>query len=286
MFQLASVTKQFTAAAILMLAEDGKLNLSDPIAKILPDTPPAWKDVTVENLLNHTSGIKSYTSLPSFQMTLRKDYTKKELIDLVRNLPLEFKPGEKFAYNNTGYFLLGMIIEKASGKSYGDFLAERIFKPLGMTSTRVNDLAAIIPNRATGYSRAAWFIGLRNGEYVSPTQPFAAGALISSVNDMIKWDAALNTDRLLKQSVRDRMWTKAKLNNGKSTTYGFGWALGERDGRRVVLHGGGINGFSTSIIRHLDDHLTVVVLTNFEGGAAESLRMLLVKHYLGEPKKK
>ena len=150
-YQLASVTKQFTATAIMMLAEEGKLGLGDKISKYLPDLPTAWKDVTVRHLLNHTSGIKSYTSVKDFFKTARKDYTHREILDLVAKDPLEFAPGEKWKYNNTGYFLLGMIIEKVAGKTYGEFLDERIFKPLGMTQTRVNDLHAIIPNRAQGY---------------------------------------------------------------------------------------------------------------------------------------
>ncbi len=147
-YQLASVTKQFTATAIMMLVEQGKLGLGDKISKHLPDLPAAWKEVTIRHLLNHTSGIKSYTSVKDFFKTARKDYTHREILDLVAKDPLEFAPGEKWRYCNTGYFLLGMIIEKVSGKTYGEFLDERIFKPLGMTQTRVNDLHAIIPNRA------------------------------------------------------------------------------------------------------------------------------------------
>ena len=265
-YQLASVSKQFTAAAILLLAQDGKLAIEDKIHKHLPDLPQAWNEVTVRHLLDHTSGIKSYTSLPDFFKTARKDYTHQEIIKLVADSPMEFKPGEKWAYNNTGYFLLGIIVENVSGKGFGDFLEERVFKPLGMNSTRMNDYRTIMLNRAQGYSAAGG--KLVNGEYVSPTQPFSAGALVSTVADMAKWDAALNSEGVLPKSVRDRMWTEAKLNDGKGAGYGFGWSVGNRNGRKLVEHGGGIQGFSTHFSRFLDDRLSVIVLTNSDSGRA------------------
>lgn len=268
-FQLASVTKQFTAAAALLLADDGKLSLDDPISKHLPDLPAAWSGVTVRHLLNHTSGIKSYTSLPGFFKNARRDYSREELIGLVRDLPLEFQPGEKWAYNNTGYFLLGMLIERVSGKSYGEFLEERIFRPLGMTSTRVNEQLAVIPHRADGYSLEAG--KLRRAEFVSPTQPYSAGALVSTVEDLAKWDAALYIDRPLKASLREEMWTATKLTGGGTAGYGYGWAVGEANGHKMIEHGGGIPGFSTQITRFPSQRLTVIVLTNLEGGHAGAL---------------
>jgi CubicO group peptidase (beta-lactamase class C family) len=226
----------------------------------MPDLPAAWSGVTVRHLLNHTSGIKSYTNTEIFGQTMRKDYIHKEIIDLVTKEPVEFAPGEQWNYNNTGYFLLGMLIEKITGKTYGEFLNERIFQPLEMTQTRVNKLSDIIPHRAQGYS---WEENtLRNGEYVSPTQPFAAGALVSTINDMVKWDAALNTEKLLTRPVLEQMWTPTKLNSGEAATYGFGWVVHEMNGHRLIEHNGGIPGFSTQISRFVDDHLTVIVLTN------------------------
>jgi D-alanyl-D-alanine carboxypeptidase len=268
-YQLASVTKQFTATAIMMLAEDGKLGLGDEISKHLPDLPTAWKAVAIRQLLNHTSGIKSYTSVKDFFKSARKDYTRREILDLVAKEPLEFPPGEKWNYSNTGYFLLGMIIEKVSGKSYGEFLDERIFKPLGMTQTRVNDLQAIIPNRAQGYHWNGKV--LRNGEYVSPTQPFAAGMLVSTVSDLVKWDAALGSEKLLKKSALESMWLPTPLSKGSPAEYGMGWQVKPVNGHRLVSHGGGIPGFSTQISRFLDDRLTVIVLTNLDNGGAESM---------------
>jgi D-alanyl-D-alanine carboxypeptidase len=162
-----------------------------------------------------------------------------------------------------------MVIEKVTGKKYGEYLDERIFKPLGMTQTRVNDLHAVIPNRAQGY---AWDgKELRNGEYVSPTQPFAAGMLVSSVADMVKWDAALRTESLVKRSSLEEMWTPAKLSKGAPAQYGFGWELTKVNGHRMVAHGGGIPGFSTYLARFVDDNLTIIVLTNEDSGNAASL---------------
>jgi D-alanyl-D-alanine carboxypeptidase len=268
-YQLASITKTFTATAIMMLVEDGRLSLDDKIVEKLRDLPSAWKAVTVRHLLSHTSGIKSYTSVKHFFKTARKDYSQREILDLVVKEPLEFAPGEKWKYNNTGYFLLGMLIETVSGKAYGDFLNERIFRPLGMTETRVNDLGAVIPNRAQGYSWDGRT--LRNGEYVSPTQPFAAGMLVSTVADLVKWDAALGTERLLKKSTLEQMWTPARLNNGTEAEYGFGWGVRKVNGHRLIAHDGGIPGFSTQLSRYIDDRLTVIVLTNADGGHAGAL---------------
>ncbi len=265
-YQIGSITKQFTATAIMMLAEEGKLSLDDPISKHLDIASEAWSSVTVRHLLNHTSGIKSYTSIADNMAKNRLDRSKDEIIGTVRELPLEFEPGEKFAYNNSGYFLLGLIIEKASGKSYGEFLGERIFKPLRMTATRVNDLKPIIKNRATGY---AWQAGqLQNAEHSSMTWPFSAGAIVSTVTDLAKWDAALYGEKVLPQSALDQIWTKSKLTSGKETDYGFGWGIGGHRGHRLIGHGGGISGFSTDIARFVDDKLTVVVLTNLSGPTA------------------
>jgi CubicO group peptidase (beta-lactamase class C family) len=277
-YQLASVTKQFTATAIMILVEEGKISLEDKITKFLPDLPAAWSEVTVRQLLTHTSGIKSYTSLRDFTRTLRKDYTHAEIIKLVSELPPDFPPGERWRYNNTGYFLLGMIIERVSGKPYGEFLSDRIFKPLQMTSTRVNDLTEVIPNRAAGY---AWRGNrLRQGEYTSPTQPYAAGALVSTVVDLAKWDAALYTEKLVKQATLRRMWMPARLNDGKPTGYGFGWGVEDYRGHRLIGHGGGIPGFSTQISRFVDDRVTVVVLCNLEGGSSDALAKGVAARYI------
>ena len=259
-FQWASVTKQFTATAIMLLAQDGKLKLDDPISRHYTNAPVAWSNVTVRHLLTHTSGIKGYTELPNFFGTVRKDYEPDEIIGLVSDRALDFAPGEKWAYSNTGYYLLGLVIEKASAQTYGDFLAARIFHPLGMDTACVNHQFEIIANRATGYnlrSNRLW-----RSEFVSPTQPFSAGALVGTVLDLAKWDAALYTDKLLPAPVLAEMWTPVKLNDGKVSPYGYGWQTGEVRGHPYVGHGGGIHGFTSFILRLVQDKLTVIVLIN------------------------
>jgi CubicO group peptidase (beta-lactamase class C family) len=262
-YQWASITKQFTATAIMLLAQDGKVALSDPITRYYTNAPSAWSNVTIRHLLTHTAGIRSYTDLPDFFKTARKDYESAELLALVTDRPLDFAPGEKWRYNNTAYFLLGLIVENVTGHSYGDFLAARIFKPLGMDTARVNHQFEIIRNRATGYDNRSNQV--RRAEFVSPTQPYSAGALVGTVLDLAKWDAGLYGDKVLPASVREEMWTPVKLNDGKTNNYGYGWQLGDVRGHRYVAHGGGIFGFSTFILRLIDDRLTVIVLCN--GGA-------------------
>lgn len=277
-YQLGSITKQFTAVAIMMLIEAGKLNVDEAISTVLPDLPVSWSGVTVRHLLTHTSGIKSYTSLPHFDTLMGKDVKHADVIKSVAELPLEFKPGEKWNYSNTGYYLLGMIIEKMSGKGYGDFLQEKIFGPLEMSATRTNDLTTIIPNRAAGYTRRG--ADVRIAPVISMTWPYSAGVLVSTVTDMAKWDAAVGTDKLLKQSSWDLVWTPVKLNDGTTHPYGFGWAVGPENGHRRIEHGGGIPGFTTDIARYPDDKLTVVVLTNSDAGNPERLLKDIAQHYV------
>jgi D-alanyl-D-alanine carboxypeptidase len=279
-YQLASVTKTFTATAVMMLVHEGKLALDDKITERLADLPAAWGKVTIRHLLSHTSGIKSYTSVRDFHKTSRKDYAKREILDLVAKEPLEFTPGEKWNYSNTGYFLLGMLIEKVAGKPYAEFMAERVFKPLNMTHTRANDLRAIIPNRAQGYEWNGK--ELRNGEYVSPSQPFAAGMLVSNVNDLVKWDAALANHTLLDEPTLEKMWTPTRLSNGEETGYGFGWQTAKVNDHRLVSHGGGIPGFSTELSRFLDDKLTVIVLTNADGGHSGAIARGIAGRFVPE----
>ncbi|MBI3463813.1 MAG: serine hydrolase [Planctomycetes bacterium] len=279
-YQVGSITKQFTATCTMMLAEEGMLSLDDPISQHIADTPDTWKGVTVRHLLNHTSGIKSYTNLPANMKLSRLDWTKGEIIKSVAEVPLEFEPGERWSYNNTGYFLLGTIIEKVSGKSYAEFLSERILTPLEMTATRVNDMREIIENRAAGYT---WQSGvLKNGDYTSMTWPFTAGAIVSSVSDLAKWDAALYTEKLLPRSALERMWTPTTLANGKTAPYGFGWVVGNYRGHKLIGHSGGIPGFSSDIARLVDDKLTVIVLANLDKADPASIAREAAAFYLPE----
>ena len=267
-FQTGSVGKQFTATAIMMLVEDGKFRLDEPIDKYFAGAPAAWSTITVRNLLTHTSGIPDYesdslTKKDAAFIDLRKDYTEAELFQKFASLPLAFPPGSKSSYSNTGYLLLGILIHKVTGQFYGDVLQERIFRPLGMTSTRIISEADIIPNRASGYRLVKGEI--KNQEWVSPSlNTTADGALYTNIVDMAKWDAALYTEKLLKKANLDQMWSPVRLNSGKLYPYGFGWRVTQVNGHKLIEHGGAWQGFTTQISRYVDDRLTVIVLTNLD----------------------
>jgi len=258
-FQSGSVGKQFTATAVMMLVAEGKIGLDDPLTKYFADAPPTWTQVTIRELLSHTAGFTDYPK--SFDM--RRDYTEAEELKIVEAIPLAFPPGTSWSYSNLGYLTLGIVIHKVTGKFYGDFLQERIFRPLGMNTARIISEADIVPNRAAGYRLAKG--ELKNQEWVAPTvNTTADGSLYFSIDDLAKWDAALYTEKLLPRSSLEQIWTVAKLNNGQPNSghYGFGWEIGKRNGHRVVEHEGAWQGFETGISRYLDDKLTVVVLTN------------------------
>jgi CubicO group peptidase (beta-lactamase class C family) len=258
-FQSGSVGKQFTATAVMMLVEEGKIKLDVPITNYFKDAPASWKQVTVRELLSHTAGFTDYPGSFNF----RKDYTEDELFKVIAGIPLAFPPGTKWDYSNLGYATLGILIHRVTGEFYGDFLQERIFQPLGMTTTRILSEADIIPNRAAGYRLVKG--ELKNQEWVAPTVNTSAdGSLYFSILDLAKWDAALYTEKLLKRSSLEEMWTPAKLSNGQpnSDNYGFGWDIENIDGHRMLDHGGGWQGFRTHISRYVDDKLTVVVLAN------------------------
>jgi len=287
-FRLGSITKQFTGAAVLLLAEQGKLSLTDDITKHLPDFPVGGRQITVEHLLTHTSGIKSYTSIPAWLGMWRKDMTLTELIDLFKNEPADFAPGERWAYNNSGYVLLGAIIEKVSGQSYEEFLRRQIFEPLGMKHTYYGSASRLIPRRVPGYTRGRE--GFENAAYLSMTQPYAAGSLLSNVDDLALWDAALYTERPLKQASLQKAFTPYKLKDGTPTGYGYGWSRSAYEGRTVIEHGGGINGFRTSAVRLPDDRVFVAVLSNSDSGPSSPddlairLAALAIGKPVGEPK--
>lgn len=259
-YRLGSITKQFTATAIMQLVEQDKLSLDDQLTMYLSDYPVGDRKVTIHQLLNHTSGIKSYTGLRDFFKVARLDHTHDELLAMFKNQPFDFEPGTRWRYNNSGYYLLGMIIEKVSGQSYENYLDDHIFKPLGMTATRYGHLRPLIRHRAMGYTL---FMGqLVNDDPMSMTAPGAAGALVSNVLDLIKWHQALESGQLLKSESFEAMYRETKLPDGKTQGYGYGWGLGELSGHRSISHGGGINGFSTMIARYPNDRLAVIVLSN------------------------
>jgi D-alanyl-D-alanine carboxypeptidase len=259
-FEIGSVTKQFTSTAILMLAEQGKLSLDDDVRKHLPDFPDKQATITIEHLLTHTSGIPSYTGSPKWLPLWRKDMTPAEIIALTKDEPLEFAPGSRYAYNNTGYVMLGAIIEKLSGMTYADYVRKNIFEPLGMTHSYYGSATALIPNRASGYSRRGdQFV---NAEYLSMTQPYAAGSLMSTVDDLALWNAAVSSGKLLSKASWDRAFTPYKLASGTTTGYGYGWQIGVYEGHRVIRHSGGIFGYVSEVARLPEDGVFVAMLTN------------------------
>lgn len=258
-YPIASVTKQFTAAAILLLVQDGKLGLDDRISRYLEKTPAAWREVTVRQLLANTSGIKDH--LNEMHGRTCNGTSPEEIAAHIGELPLNFAPGSQWLYSNTNYLLLGMILQKVSGKPFDEFLAERVFRPLGMQATRRNSRGDVIPNRAAGYVRDG--ARLRNSPFLEPTLYDNADAgLLSSVLDLARWDAALYGDSLLKGPSREQMWTPVRLASGASYPYGLGWHLDDVNGHRLVYHDGNRADGSSILARYLDDKLTVIVLAN------------------------
>ncbi len=256
-FQSGSTGKQFTATAVMMLVEEGKLSLEDKITKYFSDAPESWHKITIRHLLTHTSGMTDYP--PDFD--LRRDYTEDDLLQRIKTIPLAFQPGEKWSYSNLAYVTLGILIHKVSGKFYGDFLQERVFKPLDMSTAKIISETDIVPNRAAGYRVANG--QLKNQDWVSPSlNTTADGALYFTVYDMAKWDAALYSEKLLKRSSLEQMWTPVKLNNGATFPYGFGWGLGNVRGHRVIEHGGSWQEFKAQISRYVDDKLTIILFAN------------------------
>jgi len=273
-FQSGSIGKTFTAALVMLLAQDGKLSLDDPIAKHLPNTPKSWEGITIRHLLSHTSGLGD----PYGKLDLTKDYTEEELIALEAEIPVLFAPGEKWSYSNMGYHLLGFICNKAGGKFYGDQLRERIFAPLDM-GTRIISEADIIPHRARGYERKGG--KLVNQSWVAPRlNTTADGSLYLTARDLAKWDLALYGDKVLPASVRQASWTPAKLNDGTATEYGYGWQLFQRNGHRTIAHGGAWQGFRSQLYRFVDDKLSVVVLANSTTARPGKLGDIVAAHYL------
>ena len=277
-YQSGSVGKQFTATAVMMLVEEGKIGLDDALPKYFKDAPAAWNEVTVRELLSHTAGFGDYPEKFDF----RKDWTEDELTKLVEGLPLAYPPGTKWEYSNLGYLTLGILIHHVTGKFYGDVLRERIFHPLEMNSTRIISEADIIPNRSAGYRLVKG--ELKNQEWVSPKMNTTAdGSLYFNVLDLAKWDAALYTEKLVKKSSLDQMWTIAKLKDGQPNKghYGFGWFIDERHGHRCIHHDGAWQGFQTAIDRYVDDQLTVIALCNLSGAQPGKITQRVAEMYLG-----
>lgn len=280
-FRLGSMTKQFTAMGILMLQERGKLKIEDSICKYFPDCVASWKDVTIHHLLTHTSGIAEYLTLQEFrQRTL--PLSTATVIETLRSKPLDFKPGERFSYSNSGYYLLGCIIEKAAGKSYEAFLQESIFALLQMTDTGYDSNNRIIPNRASGYVNVA--DKFSNASYLDMSRPYAAGGLYSTVEDLLRWDQALYSEKLVSPKTIEQIFTphvKATLRS-LTGSYGYGWMISDEFNHKTLMHAGNVNGFSSFITRFPNDKATVIVLSNFENAPIEKIAHDLAAIMFGE----
>jgi CubicO group peptidase (beta-lactamase class C family) len=281
--RLGSITKQFTSTAILMLVDEGKIKLDDDITVYLPDYPTQGKKISIEHLLTHTSGIVSYTGKPGYMAGMQKDVSVQQMVDSFKNDPLEFAPGSRYKYNNSGYFLLGAIIEKVSGQTYDKFVEQRIFVPLGMTRTAYEGHERDKAQRALGYSGAPG--GFKPTMPLSMTQPYAAGSLVSTVDDLARWDAAVSSGKLLKAASWQRAFTPYTLADGASTKYGYGWSVGKLQGTPMISHGGGINGFNTYALRLPAEKVYVAVLSNVDSGLmqADDAAMRAAAIAIGKP---
>lgn len=240
-FQIGSMTKQFTATAIMMLDEQGKINVNDAISKYIPEYP-SGNQITIHHLLTHTSGIKDFTKMKSIMSIARKDMTPKELVDFFKDEPADFQPGEQYLYNNSGYVVLGYIIELVSGTTYEEFIENNIFKAIGMNDSRYANDRDIVKNRAYGYHNRG---EITNKMYVSLSIPYASGSLMSTTDDMLKWQEAINDNLLINKSTKEKVFTNYRLNNGEEINYGYGWHLKDVNGISTIEHGGSIFGFKS-----------------------------------------
>src|SRR6059058_266972 len=273
-FRLGSLTKQFTAAAILLLEERGKLRTDDLVTKYLPDAPASWAKITLANLLTHTSGIPNFTSFPDYSTTEATPTTPEQLVARFRDKPLNFQPGEQWEYSNSGYVLLGYLLEKISGQRYQDFVRDNLFAPLGMTESGYDSHAAIILHRASGYTPGA--NGPVNAGYIDMSIPFSAGALYSTTEDLWRWEQGLFGGKILTAASLKKMTTPFKND------YAYGLAVRTAHGYTVIEHGGGIEGFNTQLAYDPDRKLAVIVLGNLNGGAPGEIARQLMSLLHGE----
>ena len=272
-FRLGSVTKQFTAMAIMQLQEDGLLSIDDPLSKFIPDYPDGDR-ITIQHLLTHTSGIPNLLDFPELENIKKNKTPVEEIIEIFINEPLEFTPGEKYQYSNSGYTLLGYIIEKVSGKTYEEYLKENIFIPLNMKDSGYDHHSTILQYRASGYFPGK--NGIINAKYIDMSIPFGGGCLFSTVEDMYLWDRALYTDKLLNESSLNEIFTPFKDD------YGYGWYISDIHNRKCIRHSGGIDGFTANISRYVDDNVCIVVLSNFEHTPVNNISKDLAAILFGE----
>jgi CubicO group peptidase (beta-lactamase class C family) len=280
-FRIASITKQFTSVAILQLMENGKLNLQDEITKFIPDYPVQGATITIEHLLTHTSGIRDFTSMRDTMQRSKMDFTPVQMIALFKDQPIRFSPGSKYEYSNSNYIILGYIIEKLSGKSYGQYLEDNFFKPLGMTSSFYGNDSKIIKKRAAGYTKSGEVI--KNADVISMTQPYAAGAIMSTAEDLFKWHQAVQSYKLVQKETLDKAFTKFKLTNGTESNYGYGWRLGYIQGSPSIGHAGMIPGFMSMAMYLPQNDVYVVVLSNCDCVSPEMATVKLAAVAIGQP---
>lgn len=264
LFQIGSIGKQFTATLVMQLAREHVVELDDRLSKYLPEIPPGWSTVTLRLMLNHQSGIPQLTPPDRALLDLHHDYSDDEYVRLAATLPLDFEPGTDAEYSDTAYVLLGIVIKRATGRFYGDLLAERVFRPLSMTRTRILSDADIIPGRASGYEKNASG-ALKNQAWVAAAlNRTADGSLYSTTLDLARWDQALTSDRVLSESERARMWSVDANRGGQRPLYhyGYGWEINSLRGQKVIEYDGNWQGFQAAMAKYPDRNLTVVVLTN------------------------
>lgn len=280
MFRIGSVTKQFTAAAVMLLAERGKLAIDDPLTKFLPEYPTHGHEITLRHLLTHTSGIPNYTDLGArWELDKARERPDEELVALWKDLPLEFEPGARWNYSNSGYYLLGMVVTKVSGMPWADFLRESFFDPLKLTRTRQDSNSELLLNRAQGYAfeDGRFF----NDGLLGLSQPGAAGALVSTAGDLVRWQQALVAGRAVSAASYEEMILPFLLASGSETKYGMGLQLDQQGGHRRIWHGGGIDGFNSVLMFFPDDGLHVAVISNSERLRADALGLVLAEALLG-----
>ncbi|MBJ6760094.1 beta-lactamase family protein [Myxococcaceae bacterium JPH2] len=279
--RLASVSKQFTAVAVLQLVEAGKLSLDAPIGATFSGATGPLAAVTVRQLLTHTSGVKNISRIPESRAARRKDASLDELLAFFKDLPLEFEPGTRFSYSNSNYILLTRLIELASQQSYADYMQRAIFAPLGMKQTRYGSHLALIPGRAQGYQKREG--QLMNADFISMSQPQGAGGLVSTVDDLNRWDLALYSDTLVSQRLLAQAFSQAVLVDGTKQPYGFGWFTAEVQGVPSFEHSGFIDGYNAYVLRIPEQRVYVAILTNAEFLDPSDLAVELAAIALGKP---
>ncbi|MFC1540139.1 serine hydrolase domain-containing protein [Gemmatimonadota bacterium] len=283
-FRIGSVTKQFTAVAVMMLVEEELIDLDDTIVDHLPDYAAIGQRISIRHLLTHTSGLPELLGIEEWRVHLRDTLTPDDLLGYFEDKPLDFEPGEQWQYSNSGYLVLGRVIEVVTGMSWAQFIRERIIEPLGLEHTGIDDDVTVVPGHVSGYQRVAGELVLP--EMMSMSHPWAAGALYSSLDDLATWDAALDTDQLLNQASLEQCFTPAVLTNSDTTSYGFGWFIEQFKGRRIIWHNGRINGFLTHTLRLPKEGLFIAVLSNIEDDGATPVRIVaesVAAIAMGEP---